>query len=126
MSMVLAVAAGGAVGAVARYLMAAGVAAWLGTAFPWGTLGVNVLGCGIMGAVAGAIAMAWAPSPELRAFLAIGVLGGFTTFSAFSFDVAALMERNANWAALAYVLASVVLSIAAFFVGMRLIRLALG
>ena len=96
MSMVLAVAAGGAVGAVARYLMMSGVAAWLGTAFPWGTLGVNVLGCGIMGVVAGALATAWAPAPELRAFLAIGVLGGFTTFSAFSFDVASLFERDEN------------------------------
>ncbi len=126
MSMVLAVAAGGAVGAVARYLMAAGVAAWLGMAFPWGTLGVNVLGCGIMGAVAGALAMAWAPSPELRAFLAIGILGGFTTFSAFTFDVAALYERDAIGAALGYVLASVALSLAAFFAGSRLIRLVLG
>lgn len=123
--MVAAVAAGGAIGAVARYLLATQVGHWLGTGFPWGTFAVNVIGCAIMGVLTELFALAWSPSPELRALLTVGILGGFTTFSAFSLDTILLMERQVWAAALLYVLGSVLLSLAGFFGAMRLMRLVL-
>ena len=119
---VLWVALGGGIGAAARY----GVNVWsgrvLGTEFPWHTLIVNVLGCFIMGLLTGLMAQKLNLSPEARAFLTTGILGGFTTFSAFSLDVVLLVERKAMLAAGAYVAASVMLSIAAVFAGLHLMR----
>jgi CrcB protein len=119
---VLWVALGGGIGAAARY----GVNVWsgrvLGTEFPWHTLIVNVLGCFIMGLLTGLMAQKLNLSPEARAFLTTGILGGFTTFSAFSVDVALLVERKAMLAAGAYVAASVMLSIVAVFAGLHLMR----
>lgn len=119
---VLWVALGGGIGAAARY----GVNVWsgrvLGTEFPWHTLIVNVLGCFIMGLLTGLMAQKLNLSPEARAFLTTGILGGFTTFSAFSLDVVLLVERKAMLAAGAYVAASVLLSIAAVFAGLHLMR----
>jgi CrcB protein len=123
--MVAAVAAGGAIGAVARYLLATQVGHWLGTGFPWGTFAVNIIGCAIMGVLTELFALAWSPSPELRALLTVGILGGFTTFSAFSLDTILLMERQVWAAALLYVLGSVLLSLEGFFGAMRLMRLVL-
>jgi CrcB protein len=123
--MVAVVAAGGAIGAVARYLLATQVGHWLGTGFPWGTFAVNIIGCAIMGVLTELFALAWSPSPELRALLTVGILGGFTTFSAFSLDTILLMERQVWAAALLYVLGSVLLSLAGFFGAMRLMRLVL-
>jgi CrcB protein len=123
--MVAAVAAGGAIGAVGRYLLATQVGHWFGTGFPWGTFAVNVIGCAIMGVLTELFALAWSPSPELRALLTVGILGGFTTFSAFSLDTILLMERQVWAAALLYVLGSVLLSLAGFFGAMRLMRLVL-
>lgn len=122
MPVLLWVAIGGALGSMARY----GVNVWsgrvFGTEFPWHTLIVNVLGCFIMGALTGLMAQKLNVSQEVRAFLTTGILGGFTTFSAFSLDVALLVERKATAAAGAYVLASVLLSIAAVFAGLHLMR----
>jgi CrcB protein len=119
---VLWVALGGGIGAAARY----GVNVWssrvLGTEFPWHTLIVNVVGCFIMGLLTGLMAQKLNLSPEARAFLITGILGGFTTFSAFSLDVVLLVERKAMLAAGAYVAASVLLSIAAVFAGLHLMR----
>lgn len=119
---VLWVAIGGALGSAARY----GVNVWsgrlLGTEFPWHTLIVNVVGCFIMGALTGLMAQKLNLSGEARAFLTTGILGGFTTFSAFSLDVALLVERKATLAAGAYVAASVLLSLAAVFAGLHLMR----
>lgn len=123
MNMILAIAAGGALGAVGRYLAVLAVGRWLGESFPWGTLAVNVTGGLAMGLLAGLGAHAWQPSPELRAFLLTGMLGGFTTFSAFSLDVALLWERGEVAAALAYVLASVVCSVGALFAGLWAARM---
>lgn len=117
-----AVAFGGACGAVARYLVVGLVGQWAGTGFPFGTLAVNVAGCFAMGLIAELSALAWSPSPELRAFLTVGFLGAFTTFSAFSLDAALLYQRGELLAAAAYVAASVVLSIGAFFAGLALVR----
>lgn len=123
MRLALAVAAGGALGAVARHLTGLAALRLLGPHFPWGTLTVNILGSFLMGALIGALALRGHASPLLRAFLAVGVLGGFTTFSSFSLDAVTLIERRAHLAALGYVLASVLLSIAALIAGLRLIRL---
>lgn len=120
-----AVAAGGAIGAVARYLVFVLATRVLGAGFPWGTLIVNVLGSFILACLIEAIALRWSVSHDMRAFLAIGVMGAFTTFSTFSMDVAALYQRGAMGAAASYVIASVVLSIGAFFLGLSLTRLAL-
>ena len=122
MKMLLAVAAGGALGAVGRYLVISAVGLVFGTGFPLGTIVVNVVGSFVLGALVEAMALAWSPPPELRAMLVVGVLGAFTTFSTFSMDVVLLYERGALGQAAVYVGASVVLSIAAFFLGLSLLR----
>ncbi|MEZ5812912.1 MAG: fluoride efflux transporter CrcB [Rhizobiaceae bacterium] len=117
------VAAGGAIGAGLRHLAGLAALRWMGAGFPWGTLFVNVVGSLAMGLlIAGLARRAGGTSAELRLFLATGLLGGFTTFSAFSLDVAVLWERGETHAAVAYVLASVVVSIAALFAGLWLVR----
>jgi len=125
MKILLAVAAGGALGAVGRYLVMTQVAHWFGTAFPFATLAVNVIGSFILGLLVELLALVWSPPQELRALIVVGVLGAFTTFSTFSMDVALQVERGeANWA-MVYVVASVVLSIGGLFAGMHLVRVAL-
>jgi CrcB protein len=116
------VAAGGALGASARYLVGVGSGRLLGFGFPWGTLTVNVLGCFLMGLLIGAMALRWSVGNELRAFLTVGVLGGFTTFSAFSTDFALLIERDTYVSAGLYLAASVGLSLAAVFLGLAIVR----
>jgi CrcB protein len=78
-----------------------------------------------MGALVEILALVWSPSEAVRAFLVVGVLGTFTTFSAFSMEAVTLLRQGATGAALAYILASVILSLAGVFAGMRLLRLAL-
>ena len=125
MKMLLAVAAGGALGAVARYLAASQVMQWLGASFPYGTLTVNVVGSFILGLLTETMALAWSPSPELRALLVVGVLGAFTTFSTFSLDTILLIERH-QWALAAlYILVSVAFSVGGLFAGLRVARLVL-
>jgi CrcB protein len=125
MRLLLLASAGGAIGAGARYLVHVGVARVLGTSFPWATLTVNVLGCLLMGIVVELVVLRLDGSPELRTFLAAGILGGFTTFSAFALDVEALVSRHQHAAAAIYVAASVGLSILALYVGLMLARVAL-
>jgi fluoride exporter len=122
MRMILAVALGGAIGSAARYLMAGAVQRALGGDYPWGIMTVNVIGCTIMGALVEAMALKWSIGPELRAFLAVGVLGGFTTFSSFALDTATLAGRGGLAAPIGYVVGSVVLSIAGFYAGLLLVR----
>jgi CrcB protein len=121
-NILLAVAAGGAVGSLARYFVASWVqsASWPG--FPWGIFVVNVSGGFIMGLIVELGALKLNFTPELRAFLTVGILGGYTTFSTFSLDSALLIERGAYVSAVAYVAGSAVLSIAALFAGMWLVR----
>jgi len=115
----LAVAAGGALGAAGRHAVSHAALRWLGPGFPWGTLAVNVAGSFAMGLLIAAFARAPGPvSPELRAFLSVGVLGAFTTFSTFSLDVIVLVERKAHLAALGYAGASVAVSILALAAGL--------
>jgi CrcB protein len=123
MQMILAVAAGGAFGAVARYLVVTGVGRLLGPHdFPWGTLTVNVVGSVLMGVLIELMALVWSPSQELRAFLVIGILGAFTTFSTFSLDVAVLVERGHNLFVAAYVAGSVALCVGGLFAAMHVMR----
>ena len=122
MKMWIAVAAGGAVGALGRYLVMVGVGAIGATHFPIGTIVVNVIGSFLLGALVEASALVISIGPELRAFLVVGVLGAFTTFSTFSMDVIALVERHDSMQAAAYIVASVVLGVGAFFAAMRLVK----
>jgi CrcB protein len=122
MKLLLLACAGGAIGAGARFLVGVGAARWLGTLLPWGTLIVNVAGSFLMGVVVAMIASRFAGSVELRTFLATGVLGGFTTFSAFSLDFYALAGRGETALAFGYALVSVVLSIAALYAGFAVAR----
>jgi len=113
----LAVAAGGALGAVGRYIVISRTGALLGTEFPFGTLVVNVVGSFLLGAV---VAAAPETANNMLTFLGVGVLGGFTTFSTFALDVAFLAGRRALRAAAFYIAVSVVFSIAAFAAGLSL------
>ena len=128
MTRLLIVAAGGALGAMARY----GVGLWAfrlfpASAWPWGTLAVNVLGGLLMGLLAGWLAFrGGVQSENLRLFAAVGVLGGFTTFSAFSLETVLMIERRQLAMAGGYVAASVVLSIVALFIGLLVARRAFG
>lgn len=121
MQTLLAVAAGGAIGAAGRYLVSTQVARWAGTAFPWGTLTVNVLGAAVMGLLVGLFARVWAVGDPWRAFLTTGILGGFTTFSAFSLEATMLWGR-APALSIAYVAASVLLGAACCLAGFWLFR----
>ena len=122
MKMMLAVALGGALGAVARYKTVAWTAQLVGFGFPWGVLLCNVAGSFVMGAFVETLALRFDASHELRAFVAIGLLGAFTTFSTFSLDVANLWTRGDVMATGGYIAASTALSILALFAGLALIR----
>jgi CrcB protein len=116
----LQVALGGAIGSALRYGVNVSAGRAFGTGFPWGTLIVNVVGSFVMGLLVAVLAqkggMRFAP------FLMTGVLGGFTTFSAFSLDTMTLWERGAHGLALAYVAASVILSLAMIALALHLFR----
>ncbi|MBL8771983.1 MAG: fluoride efflux transporter CrcB [Phenylobacterium sp.] len=123
MQNLLLVAVGGAAGASLRYLLGVQAHRSLGGGWPWGTLGANVIGGFLMGALAGWLAWRGGADQERwRLLLGVGVLGGFTTFSAYSLEVVLMLERRAWGAALAYSLGSVVLSVAALFAGLLLVR----
>ncbi len=116
------VAAGGAIGASLRHLVGGAMLRMAGMSFPWGTLTVNLVGSFLMGVFIELLARRFGASNELRLFVATGLLGGFTTFSAFSLDVAVLWERGASGPAAAYVVASMVGAVAALFAGLWIIR----
>lgn len=125
MKIIFSIALGGAVGAVLRHFTAFRVYQALGHGFPWGTFAVNVIGSLLIGALISLFALRFSVSEEIRAFLVVGVLGGFTTFSAFSLEVALLIERNEFTTALVYSLSSVVFAITALFLGMWAVRVML-
>ena len=120
----LAVALGSALGGSLRYLATLGVNALMQRAFPWGTLTVNVLGCLLIGVLHVAIAERGGEAESLRLFAMVGVLGGFTTFSSFSLDTLLLVQQGAVARATAYVVASVLVCLAATVAGMALARAA--
>ena len=121
-ALIAAVALGGALGSVMRYLVAIGVGRTFGTTFPWGILIINVTGSALIGVIAGLFALRWNLPGTARVFLTVGICGGYTTFSSFSLDVWYLIERGEAWAAFAYVAASVILSIGALIAAMHLVR----
>jgi CrcB protein len=120
MTPLIQVALGGALGASARYMTGVAAARLLGKGFPWGTLIVNIAGSFLMGALV--VALLHLGSNRYAPLLMTGVLGGFTTFSAFSLDTVTLYERGDMMLAAGYMLASVILSIAALFAGLSLAR----
>lgn len=124
MNLVLSIALGGALGAVSRHFIAQRVAAAFGLAFPFGTLVVNVLGSFLLGLMVSLFAEKYALSQEVRGFLTVGLLGGFTTFSAFTMETMLLFERHTLGLAVLYVIASVGLAVVAMFAGIALGRVA--
>jgi CrcB protein len=131
---VLLVAVGGSLGAVTRYLTGLAAARWLGTGFPWGTLAVNVAGCFAMGLVIAKLfhlesGLAGSPAPALRWQLdfwqrgvAIGFLGGLTTFSSFGADTIRQLQAGQAGAGMTNIAANLLLSLAAVWAGMALMQ----
>ena len=113
---------GGGLGATLRHLVNVFCTRCIGTGFPWGTFIINISGSTVMGLIAGYLVFKGEASQPWRLFLMTGILGGYTTFSAFSLDAALLYERGEVGLAAAYVLGSVVLSIAGLFAGLALVR----
>lgn len=116
------VALGGAVGAVLRHLTGLAALRLLGPGFPWGTLAVNILGGFAMGVLAATVARLGPPGEMWRLLLGTGVLGGFTTFSAFSLETALMIERGALATAGVYAIGSVALAVGALCVGLAVAR----
>ena len=122
LQLVLAVALGGALGSVARYLVGIGSTRLFGVEFPWGTLIINIVGSFLIGVFVELFALKWDLPLSARVFLTVGICGGFTTFSTFSLDSWVLMERGELWWTGGYIVGSVVLSIAALVAGLHLVR----
>ena len=122
MGSLLLVMTGGAIGAAARYLTGQLMLALLGPGYPWGTLTVNLAGGLLMGLLVGLLARMSVTGEPWRLFLAVGVLGGFTTFSSFALDAVTMIERG-DWApAAGYAIASVTGSVLAVFAGLGIVR----
>jgi fluoride exporter len=116
------VAIGGAIGASLRHLVNMAALRLVGPNFPWGTMVINIAGCFAMGVFIELLVRRFNASNELRLFVATGILGGFTTFSAFSLDFAVLWERGAAAQAFGYAAGSVVISLLALFAGLWFVR----
>ena len=123
MHAVLLVGAGGAIGAMARYGVSVAVGRIWPMNFPLGTLTVNVVGSAAMGLLIGILARTLPQmSNEIRLFVAIGILGGFTTFSSFSLDTITLIERGALTQAMLYIALSVVVCLTGLYLGLLVTR----
>lgn len=122
MKLILAIALGGAVGACLRHFFSAAALAVTGPGFPWGIFAANILGSFLMGICVATFAHIEPVSMEVKAFLTIGILGAFTTFSTFSLDSVTLIERGEYLQASAYMIGSVILSVGGLFAGMALVR----
>jgi fluoride exporter len=122
MKIILAIGAGSFIGGVSRYVLSRLIQTNIYTTFPFGTLGVNILGCLLIGIVFG-LSERGNMSQEWRLFLATGILGGFTTFSAFSNETVGMLRDGQFGYAGAYVGASVILGIAATIIGITVIKL---
>ena len=121
---ILLVWAGGFIGSIARYLLSGWVLHHtLGGKFPWSTFVVNVLGCLLIGVLSGMIERLEWFTPQMRLLLLTGLLGGFTTFSAFGLETVFLLRRGEVLIAVAYALSSVAVCVTAVWVGLRMIEL---
>lgn len=127
MTRFLLVAAGGALGSMARYGLGLTLGRVLpGAAWPWGTFAANLIGGLLMGLLAGWLAYRGQGGESVRLFAAVGLLGGFTTFSAFSLETALMIQRRDWGVAGLYVAVSTVLAVAALFLGLMIVRRAFG
>lgn len=122
MKIILAIGAGSFIGGILRYLFSQSVQSRFLSAFPFGTLSVNIIGCFLIGIVF-ALSERGNMSHEWRLFLATGLLGGFTTFSAFSNETVSLLRDGQFFYASAYIISSVALALAATFLGVSMIKL---
>ena len=126
MKTVLVIAFGGALGAVGRYYVVGaverGLAAALGAGFPYGTLAANAAGSFALGALTQGLAVSFDAGVLAQRFLFVGLLGGFTTFSAFSAESVALLERGEVGRAMLYIALSVLLSLGGFWLGIKFVR----
>ena len=122
MNGLLYVALGGALGASGRHLLGIGMLKTFGPDYPYGTMAANVIGGFLMGMLAGWLALKVSGGENLKLFLGVGLLGGFTTFSAFSLDAVLMYEKKAYGALIGYVGGSVILSIGALMIGLILAR----
>jgi fluoride exporter len=123
MTELLAVGVGGFVGSVARFWVSGVVSRWFNSGFPYGTLAVNVLGCMLLGGMMSLVEFRQLFGPHLRALIALGMLGGFTTFSTFGYETFALLRDNEYLLALGNVAANVVVGVLAVFAGWFLAKL---
>lgn len=119
---IIAIALGSALGGVSRYLAGLAIHASLARTFPWGTLAVNLIGSAAIGLLWTSLAARGEGGEVLRAFVFIGLLGGFTTFSSFSMETLLLVEQQAYGRAVAYVLASTGLCLAGAWAGLSVAR----
>ncbi len=122
MRLLLLATMGGALGAGARHLVNVGFARWLGPSFPWSTVFINIFGSLLMGLVLETLVLRCNGSVDLRIFLATGILGGFTTFSAFSMDAVTLIQRGDMASAALYIGGSVMFSILGLYAGLSIAR----
>jgi CrcB protein len=120
---ILLVGFGGFLGSIARYWVQGVTYRWTGAGFPYGTFVVNIIGCFFIGVVIVLSEERFLIDPEIRIFLAIGLLGGFTTFSSFSYETLALMSGAGYLAAFGNIAANVVIGLAATWTGMALAKL---
>jgi CrcB protein len=126
MERLILVAAGGAIGSALRYLVATAALAWPGPGFPWGTLVVNLVGSFLIGLVQALASESLVLSEEARLFLATGVMGGLTTYSAFSYETVRLMERGAWGPAGLNVVGTTVACLTLCYVGLLAGRMVMG
>lgn len=122
MGLILAVLCGGGIGSLTRHYVIAAVNNMTGSHFPYGTMVVNVVGSLIIGVLMETMALKWQVSLETRAFLVTGFLGGFTTFSTFSFDTYRLVDTGQYFQALLYILFSVGISFTVLFAAVQIVR----
>jgi fluoride exporter len=122
MKLVLAIGTGSFIGGISRYLLSQFIQSKFLSTFPFGTLSVNIIGCFLIGMVFG-LSDRGDINQEWRLFLATGILGGFTTFSAFSNETVGMLRDGQHWHALGYVATSVVLGLIATFIGFAITKL---
>ncbi len=122
MQTVLFVGAGGAIGAMGRFMLGRVIFQAMGPGYPWGTLAANIIGALALGILAELFALRLSAPHNVQAALTAGVLGGFTTFSAFSLETALMIERNEWMGAASYTAISVIACVGALFLGMAIVR----
>jgi len=121
-TLILAVAAGGAIGSVARYVVGVGAAKLFGDHLPWGTLIINVSGSFLIGLFIALFAVDWQLPQPMRVFLVVGICGGYTTFSTFSLDSYKLIQSGEVVTAGTYIIGSVLLSVSALMTAVLIVR----